>query len=117
MTNTTSIISSINFINTVLVPAMEMTKAMYENGFRSHVTIPLKDVLTPAEQEAVIDSWECALQDDLWNAGATNRDDGGLKVMVAVRVVRRGSHSVPILKAKLAGYFDAVALQHERKES
>ena len=37
--------------------------------------------------------------------------------MVAVRVVRRGSHSVPILKAKLAGYFDAVALQHERKES
>ena len=48
---------------------------------------------------------------------ATNRDDGGLKVMVAVRVVRRGSHSVPILKAKLAGYFDAVALQHERKES
>ena len=36
--------------------------------------------------------------------------------MVAVRVLR-GSHSVPILKAKLVGYFDAVALQHGRKES
>ena len=75
MTNTTSIISSINFINTVLVPAMEMTKAMHDNGFRSHVAIPLKDVLTPDEQEAIVDSWECALTDDLWNAGAPNRGD------------------------------------------
>ena len=47
----------------------------------------------------------------------SGRDDGGLKVVVAVKMMRRGSHSVTIVKVKLTGYSDEVDLQYERKES
>lgn len=65
MTNIISIISTINFINKAVLPAMEAVKTAYDSGYASSVTISIQPLFTAKELEALVDSYENALSEYL----------------------------------------------------